>query len=271
MVAILDNTGNPVAEYTYDAWGSLLNTNSSVEGHVVEYNPLRYRGYVYDTETELYYLQSRYYDPEIGRFINADVYVSTGQGALGNNMFAYCLNNPINNCDSTGCLTDGQIHDAVLEEISKRSGYRYKYKRQDTMIIYRVAFGAKWFGFCDLYDPLTGEVWELKKNTSSPSCQTYSAINQLTRYCEGYLFTKPKLKLKKPENSIPPGFFSIIDNLGTKYIVNYWDQGEGILRYQYYMVPSNYSVAYAVVVAGAFAASIRIQPDENQFSYDYQY
>lgn len=102
VVAILDNTGNPVVEYTYDAWGNLLSTSSSMEGHVVEYNPLRYRGYVYDTETELYYLQSRYYDPDIGRFINADSYVSTGQGILGNNMFAYCCNNPTGYKDDSG-------------------------------------------------------------------------------------------------------------------------------------------------------------------------
>ena len=66
------------------------------------HNPLRYRGYVYDTETTLYYLQSRYYDPELGRFINSDVLVSTGQGILGNNMFAYCLNNPVRYIDSEG-------------------------------------------------------------------------------------------------------------------------------------------------------------------------
>ena len=65
-------------------------------------NPLRYRGYVYDTETELYYLQSRYYDPELGRFINADALVSTGQGVLGNNMFAYCRNNPVRRKDVSG-------------------------------------------------------------------------------------------------------------------------------------------------------------------------
>ena len=102
VLAILDSTGNPVVEYVYDAWGKLLATNSSMEGHVVEYNPLRYRGYVYDTETELYYLQSRYYNPAIGRFINADVLVSTGQGLLGNNMFAYCHNNPVTRKDASG-------------------------------------------------------------------------------------------------------------------------------------------------------------------------
>lgn len=65
-------------------------------------NPLRYRGYVYDQETNLYYLQSRYYNPKTGRFLNADAYASTGQGFLGHNMFAYCGNNPVNYIDSNG-------------------------------------------------------------------------------------------------------------------------------------------------------------------------
>ena len=66
------------------------------------YNPFRYRGYYYDTETGLYYLQSRYYNPQWGRFLNADGLVSTGQGLLGYNMYAYCNNNPVMYVDPTG-------------------------------------------------------------------------------------------------------------------------------------------------------------------------
>ncbi len=64
--------------------------------------PFRYRGYVYDSDTQLYYLQSSYYDPKICRFIYADVLLSTGQGVLGHNSFAYCLNNPIIRFDPSG-------------------------------------------------------------------------------------------------------------------------------------------------------------------------
>ena len=83
IVAVYDESGRKVLEYYYDAWGNTLEvqlvTNLSVK------NPFRYRGYYYDTETELYYLNSRYYDAKIGRFINADyhdVILATGLGML---------------------------------------------------------------------------------------------------------------------------------------------------------------------------------------------
>ena len=65
-------------------------------------NPLRYRGYVYDPEYKIYYLESRYYNPGLGRFQNADAFASTGQGLLGNNMYIYCNNNPVNLVDPNG-------------------------------------------------------------------------------------------------------------------------------------------------------------------------
>ena len=86
------------AHYYYDAWGKIL----ACDGAVAELNPLRYRGYVYDQETGFYYLQSRYYDPAVARFLNADSYISTGDGVQGNNMFAYCNNNPTNMVDGGG-------------------------------------------------------------------------------------------------------------------------------------------------------------------------
>ena len=75
---------------------------SSQPNHIANVNPIRYRGYYYDTESGLYYLKSRYYDPVTCRFINADGYISTGQGLLSTNMFAYCGNNPVNRKDPTG-------------------------------------------------------------------------------------------------------------------------------------------------------------------------
>ena len=101
VMYLVNATGTRVAAYTYDPYGRVL----TATGTMATVNPLRYRGYYYDTETGLYYVSSRYYDPEIGRFINADVYTSTGQGLLGNNIFAYCNNNPVNNVDPLGLWT----------------------------------------------------------------------------------------------------------------------------------------------------------------------
>ncbi len=102
VVAILNSSGTVVVNYSYDAWGNLLSTTGAMAATLGVNNLLRYRGYIYDTETQLYYLQSRYYNPEIGRFINADALVSTGQGILGYNMIAYCGNNPVLYTDLTG-------------------------------------------------------------------------------------------------------------------------------------------------------------------------
>ena len=97
VVKLIQANGHIVAQYTYDAWG-----NVSSSGRLAEINPLRYRGYYYDSETGFYYLQSRYYDPANRRFINADSYQSTGQGFIGTNMFAYCNNSPILFVDHDG-------------------------------------------------------------------------------------------------------------------------------------------------------------------------
>ena len=109
VIGIIDDIGAVVARYTYDPWGKPLTVKdgngvdiAANATHVANVNPFRYRGYFYDTETGFYYLQTRYYDPVTGRFINADGYVSTGQGILGNNMFAYCGNNPVNFVDTSG-------------------------------------------------------------------------------------------------------------------------------------------------------------------------
>ena len=90
MISVTDANGTAITDST----------------HIANVNPLRYRGYYFDSETGLYYLQSRYYDPVVKRFINADGYVSTGTGALGYNMFAYCLNNSVLFFDKVGSRPD---------------------------------------------------------------------------------------------------------------------------------------------------------------------
>lgn len=112
VVGLLNSSGELVVEYKYDPWGKLLETIIGVDETDSKYaaynnmglrNPLRYRGYIYDRETGFYYLQSRYYDPAICRFINADAYITTNTlGLLNTNMYTYCEDNPISNFDFSG-------------------------------------------------------------------------------------------------------------------------------------------------------------------------
>ena len=95
VIRLIDGDNNTVVEYAYDSWGRQIFCTGSLANTLGNLNPFRYRGYVYDEETGLCYLQTRYYDPEVGRFINADSYISMGKGILGNNIYAYCGNNPI--------------------------------------------------------------------------------------------------------------------------------------------------------------------------------
>ena len=102
IVGIIDESGTQVVTYTYDSWGKVTEVGGSNQT-LGNLNPFRYRGYYYDAETGFYYLNSRYYDPEVGRFLNADGEISgIGGELLGYNMFTYCQNNPVNMSDSDG-------------------------------------------------------------------------------------------------------------------------------------------------------------------------
>ena len=96
-----------MVEYAYDSWGNVLDISGTYASTLGQNNPIRYRGYYYGSETSLYYLNSRYYDPAMRRFINADdpeIIDGGNDHILENNLFAYCFNNPVNMTDDTGYL-----------------------------------------------------------------------------------------------------------------------------------------------------------------------
>lgn len=113
VVQIRSIYGTVVVEYTYDAWGNVLSITGMYADTLGVNNPIRYRGYYQDFETGFYYLQSRYYDPAVRRFINADGYINANDDLLGYNMYAYCGNNPVNRNDD-----GGMFWDTILDVVS---------------------------------------------------------------------------------------------------------------------------------------------------------
>ena len=105
VVGLVDKTGTTMVTYKYDVWGKPESTTGPMATTLGVANPFRYRGYYYDTESGFYYLQSRYYDPEVGRFLNADAYLNSGH-MLGTNAYVYCYNNPVMYADYTGCIPE---------------------------------------------------------------------------------------------------------------------------------------------------------------------
>ena len=111
VIALHNQNGQLVARYEYDAWGNTLSVTDANGNaittwyHIANSNPIRYRGYYYDSDLGLYYLQSRYYDAEIGRFISpdtTDVLTATPMGLTDKNLYAYCDNNPVIRVDHGG-------------------------------------------------------------------------------------------------------------------------------------------------------------------------
>ena len=130
VIALLDGTGNVVVSYVYDAWGMPIGKSGTLAETLGTLNPFRYRGYVFDEETGLYYLRSRYYSPWWGRFVNADTIVN-------NNLFLYCLNSPNVQIDSSGCSSTSALFSTVLCD---NGGGASRYNRQKA-----VDYAREWY------------------------------------------------------------------------------------------------------------------------------
>ena len=143
VVELLDNSGTLVVEYKYDAWGKAISTTGSLAATLGKRNPFRYRGYVYDEETGLYYLRSRYYNPVVGRFVNEDGAIILG--LLSTNMFAYCSNNPLSMVDTSGCRGENIFQRAGnwLSDLFNKIGDEIKYQTKiQTEVNIRMAKSA---------------------------------------------------------------------------------------------------------------------------------
>jgi RHS repeat-associated protein len=118
IIGLIDKNGSQVVSYSYDSWGKVVSVGGTLASTVGAKNPYRYRGYRYDSETQLYYLNSRYYSHELGRFINSDGIIGQAGEILGHNLFAYGKNNHINMSDPNGfrpIYTEGEETDEMLK------------------------------------------------------------------------------------------------------------------------------------------------------------
>ena len=224
ITKIVNHQGKVMVEYTYDAWGNILKEKSNVTpsyATVKEFNPFRYRGYVYDTDTGLYYLQSRYYDPKTGRFINADFVIETN--TLNNNIFAFCRNNSVNRVDKTGTASrklkyPGEIHAQVHKDICNI------HRNFQKELSFKKSNGKN--GRVDLLEAKrkVAYIWEIK-----PVSTPYSrAKKQIDSYVKGKWKKHEKMKLEIGY-AIKGRTFSY-----KGYYVKYYYDKYGIIRYNYY-------------------------------------
>ena len=211
IVGILDNNSNLVVEYKYDAWGKPLSTTGSLADTLGVRNPFRYRGYVYDEESGLYYLRSRYYTAHWNRFINSD------EAFLAHNHFTYCANVPIHLKDEDGTLWQGAVHHLVQLDIQRRIPGMIR----EVSVI--KATGGN--GRIDLVLWQTGECWEIK-----PSHLYLAGCAQLTNYIRGEVTDKRWNRSRTPRRGgyLPQGTI-ITDEM----IINYWYAGNGVILYDY--------------------------------------
>jgi RHS repeat-associated protein len=252
VIALVDSTGAIVVEYTYSTYGEVLSITGSLASTIGVLNPYRYRGYRYDNESGLYYLQSRYYNPVWGRFINADVLLKSNGSTLGENMYAYCLNNPVNGTDSHGLmtLTFDEIHKQVQLDMINNQGRRMT---SEVHVVYDVIdelWGTS-YGFADVMDLATGEMWEIKP-VGYPMTK---AIYQLNMYVMNYKYSK---RPGYPSKARVGGRITMrsfdYDNILGHYKITYWYANYGIVYYKYVFTPN----ADAAIVYLTYKAARRV-------------
>ena len=122
IISIADKNAQVVAKYSYDAWGVCTVEQDTSTAGIASVNPFRYRGYYFDAEIGMYYLQSRYYDPVVGRFVNADGVLGANHGINAYNLFSYCANSSVNHSDPTGTFYEevGFVTNRNLDTIARK-------------------------------------------------------------------------------------------------------------------------------------------------------
>ena len=207
----------------YDAWGKVYSVTGSMADTLGQINPIRYRSYYYDNETGFYYLNSRYYDPEIKRFINADEYITTAQGIFATNMFAYCLNNPVNLKDNNGTFAE-----AIALLLSNPVGWFILVTAAVAIIALALIYVVPW----ESVGQSITSGWEWIKSKVSDAANSISISFSISN-----TVSKAKSKIRKEQNRY------------DYWIASYVDFGGGNGTYTP-TIPLSYSRAISYVRAG---------------------
>ena len=181
VVALLDSTGNIVVQYKYDAWGRPISKTGTLASTLGTVQPFRYRGYVYDEETGLYYLKSRYYQNGWCRFISADKVLGSAK-LLSYNLLAYCRNKPVSRCDELGNSDQSAL--SIMER--PRDARHGTHDASDLLPV-------DWF--IDYLQQMVNEKWmypDIDPSTGKRQYMDYRCVDcvGVYRYCMQYHFTK---------------------------------------------------------------------------------
>ena len=252
VTGLVNASGTQVVSYTYDPWGAPMSVSGSMSATLGAANPLRYRGYVYDTETGFYYLTSRYYNPVWERFINADtaavVAASPDKANWDKNLFAYCDNDPINRQDDEGDLWKwlpfkesgdwGFVHRAVQFHIVLTNSHMHLGSEIST------ADGKR----MDIYSYPTSEVWEVKPYSGGMGYAT--AAVSLSKYIGNYYNTQ--LIVPGAANQFMGSFPLIYGEYSLQ--VEYFTPAPGVILYDFNI--KNNAATYSIPVEKALMVPI---------------
>ena len=245
VIGLVDSAGNLVVEYKYNAWGSITGRAGSLSETLGKLNPFRYRGYVYDEETWMYWLKSRYYYLELSRFISADVVVGKVGSVNGHNLYAYCGNDPINCLDPSGNSSIeymremAVLHDVVANKVAEAvHGCTLR-----TATRTKGAGRHGGYGYPDVIIIGTDIVWEIKPN--SP----YGLVSgpaQMRRYVNGG-------RIPGWAVVVNPFSYTLNGKTGTVYVTNGMTPVDRGVVYYTFVEDKEREPAYDVVPAPATA------------------
>lgn len=266
IIAIADQNGKVVAKYDYDAWGVCTITEDISDCSIATVNPYRYRGYYFDNEIGMYYLQSRYYDARVGRFINGDdlAFLGLGSPTISHNIYTYCENDPINYVDYFGhtpsLSTLTRMHNAV---VSSARNFLLTVGIIASTEIKTCNYWGTYNGRMDIYSYTSNKVWEVKRNNLAGIS---AGLSQLRGYTSSYVYSLyhswfRQRKMPRYGNKYVYGC-TVVSN----YLVTYhsYSSTNALIVYDYMTLQTAGELLYNAVIATSSSlikkASAKVKP-----------